>query len=179
MPRLLDTYRKTIAPALQKEFGIGNRMAVPKVTKVTINTGIGRIAKDAAAVKKIEHDLSVLSGQKAVIRAAKKSISSFKLREGMPVGVSVILRGRRMYDFIERLIGLALPMSKDFRGIDPANVDRAGNLNLGIREQTIFPEVTYETLKDIFGLQVTVTTDAKNRDRGLALLRQLGFPFRN
>lgn len=153
-------------------------MAVPKVVKVTINTGIGRLIKDDAATKKVERDLALLSGQKPVVREAKKSISSFKVREGMPVGMSVTLRGRRMYDFMDRLITLALPMSKDFRGIDPKNVDRDGNLNLGIREQTIFPEVTYETLKDIFGLQVTVTTNAKNRDRGMELLKQLGFPFK-
>ncbi len=178
MPRLQEQYRKSIIPALQKEFSVKNVMAVPKVTKVTINTGIGKLIKDDAAVKKVERDLALLSGQKPVVRAAKKSISSFKVREGMPVGMSVTLRGRRMYDFLDRLIALALPMSKDFRGIDPKNVDRDGNLNLGIKEQTIFPEVTYETLKDIFGLQVTVTTNAKNHERGMALLRHLGFPFK-
>ena len=178
MQRLQEQYRKSVIPALQKEFHIKNVMAVPKVLKVTINTGIGRLIKDDAAVKKVERDLALLSGQKPVTRAAKKSISSFKVREGMPVGMSVTLRGSRMYDFIDRLIALALPMSKDFRGVDPKNVDRDGNLNLGIREQTIFPEVTYETLKDIFGLQVTITTNAKNRERGLALLKQLGVPFK-
>ena len=178
MPRPQEQYRKSIIPALQNEVSVKNVMAVPKVTKVTINTGIGKLIKDDAAVKKVERDLALLSGQKPVVRAAKKSISSFKVREGMPVGMSVTLRGRRMYDFLDRLIALALPMSKDFRGIDPKNVDRDGNLNLGIKEQTIFPEVTYETLKDIFGLQVTVTTNAKNHERGMALLRHLGFPFK-
>mgnify|MGYP001563702950 CR=1 FL=1 len=179
MPRLLDTYRKKVIPALQKEFGIANIMAVPKITKVTVNTGIGRMAKDEAAVKKAERDIAILTGQKPVFRRAKKSISSFKIRQGVPVGLSVTLRGKRMYDFLDRLVSIALPMSKDFRGIDQKNIDQHGNLNLGIREHTIFPEVTYETLKDIFGLQVTVTTDAKTHDRGVALFKTLGFPLQH
>ncbi|WKZ27047.1 MAG: 50S ribosomal protein L5 [Candidatus Paceibacterota bacterium] len=175
---LQQHYQKTILPALQKEFGIANVMAVPRIQKVVINTGIGRMVKDGGAIERVQRDLTALSGQKPVIRKAKKSIASFKLREGMPVGVSVTLRGKRMYDFLHRLITLALPMSKDFRGIDPKNVDGAGNLNLGIKEHTIFPEVSYESVKDIFSLQVTVVTTAQNRERGIALLKQIGIPFK-
>lgn len=175
---ILKHYRTTVVPALQKQFGITNVMAVPRITKITINTGIGRMNKDDKAIDKARRDLALLSGQKAVDRKAKKSVSSFKVREGMVVGLSVTLRGARMYDFIDRLVNIALPASKDFRGIDPKNVDSAGNLNLGIREHGIFPEISYETLKDIFGLQITVTTTARTRERGLALLTLMRFPFR-
>jgi large subunit ribosomal protein L5 len=179
MSRLFEQYKKTVLPALQKEFGIKNVMAVPKIEKVVINTGIGRMLKDDKAIEKLERDLSLLSGQKAVERKAKKSVASFKLREGVTVGYSVTLRGKRMYDFLDRLISLALPMSKDFRGIDTKNFDTKGNLNFGIREQSIFPEITYETLKDIFGLQVTVVTkNSQNREQGISLLRMLGFPLK-
>lgn len=162
---------------MQKSFAIKNVMAVPRVEKIVINTGIGRMIKDEPAIKKAERDLGFLTGQKPVARKSKKSISSFKIREGMTVGMSVTLRGKRMYDFMDRLISIALPMSKDFRGIDIKNVDQKGNLNLGIKEHSIFPEINYETLKDIFGLQVTVVTTAKDREQGIALLRALGFPF--
>lgn len=178
MSRLLTKYRKEIIPALQKEFGIENKMTVPKVEKVTVNTGVGRIHKDDKTIEKIERDLALLTGQKPAARKAKKSISSFKVREGVVVGYSVTLRGKRMYDFMDRLVSIALPMSKDFRGIELRNIDKAGNLNLGIREQSIFPEVSYESLKDLFGLQVSVTTTAHDRQKGIALLRHLGFPLK-
>lgn len=178
-PRIMEMYRKKAIPELQSEFGIGNVMAVPKILKVTVNAGIGRMAKDDAAVKKAEHDLSVITGQKPVYRRAKKSVSSFKIRKGVPVGLSVTLRGKRMYDFLDRLVSIALPMSKDFRGIDQKNVDEGGNLNIGIREHNIFPEVTYETLKDIFGMQVTVTTNARDHARGISLFKALGFPIKS
>jgi len=177
MARLHEQYKKTVIPALQKEFQIKNVMAVPRIEKVVINTGIGRIAKDDTTIEKIERDLGMLAGQKPVFRKARKSVSSFKLRQGMPVGLTVTLRGNRMYDFLDRLISIALPASKDFRGIDQKNVDQNGNLNLGIKEQNIFPEISYETLKDIFGLQVTVVTKNANREQGIALMRQLGFPL--
>ena len=178
MPRLQEQYKKTVAPALQKQFGIANVMAVPRISKVSINTGIGRMLKDDKAIEKLVRDLALLTGQKPVARKAKKSISSFKIREGLVIGYSVTLRGKRMYDFLDRLISVALPMSKDFRGIDPKNVDSTGNLNTGVKEHSIFPEITYDNLKDIFGLQITVTTTAKNRDRGLELFKQMGFPFK-
>lgn len=178
MSSLLQKYRKEVTPALQKEFGIKNVMAVPKIEKVVINVGTGKIAKDDKMVAKIVNDLAKLTGQKPIFRKAKKSISSFKVREGMNVGLMATLRGKRMHDFMDRLISIALPRSKDFRGIEVKNFDNNGNLNLGLRESVIFPEVTYETLKDIFSLEVTVVTTARDRQKGIALLRHLGFPIK-
>lgn len=178
MSRLLNKYRKEVIPAMQKEFGIKNTMAVPKVEKVVINVGVGKIAKDEKAVGKIMQDLAKLTGQKPIFRKAKKSIASFKVRQGMNVGLMSTLRGKRMYDFMDRLVSIALPRSKDFRGIDTKNFDKNGNLNLGIKESSIFPEVTYETLKDIFSLEVTVVTTAKDKQKGTVLLKHLGFPIK-
>jgi len=178
MPRLQEKYRKTVIPALQKTFGIENVMAVPKIEKVIVNTGIGRIAKEDKTTERIEKDLTIIVGQKPVFKKAKKSISGFKLREGMNVGISVTLRGKRMYDFMDRLIAIALPRSRDFRGIEAKNFDKMGNLNLGIKESSIFPEINYENVKDVFGLEVTVVTTAKNRERGIELLKQIGFPIK-
>ncbi|OGN28011.1 MAG: 50S ribosomal protein L5 [Candidatus Yanofskybacteria bacterium RIFCSPLOWO2_01_FULL_49_17] len=178
MTSLLQNYRKNVIPALQKEFHIGNAMAAPKIVKVTINTGVGRFAKDDKTLERIAKDIAILSGQKPVFRAAKKSIASFKVRQGVPVGISVTLRGQRMYDFISRLINIALPRSRDFRGIETKNIDRNGNLNLGLRESSIFPELNYENMKDIFSLEVSVTTTAKTHEQGVALLKHLGFPIK-
>ena len=178
MTHILTQYRKNVIPALQKEFKIGNVMAVPKVQKVTINVGVGRIHKDAKAIERISKDIELLSGQKPVLKAAKKSIASFKMREGVTVGVSVTLRGKRMYDFIDRFVNIALPRSKDFRGIDSKNFDANGNLNIGLKESSIFPELNYENVKDIFSLQVTITTSAHNREQGISLLKSIGFPIK-
>lgn len=176
--RLIEKYRKEVAPALQKEFKVANVMAIPRIEKIVINTGIGKLLKDDKAVDKVERDLALISGQKPIRRKAKKSIAGFKIREGMDIGLSVTLRGKRMYDFADRLISIALPRSKDFRGIDQKNFDKMGNLNLGIKEQSIFSEITYETLKDIFSIQVTVVTTAKNQDMGIKLLKLMGFPIK-
>ena len=176
---LLQKYRKDIVPALGKDIGVENVMAVPKVKKVVINVGIGKVAKDDKFVEKIVRDLALLSGQKPVFRKARKSISGFKSREGMNIGLMVTLRGKRMYDFISRLINIALPRSKDFRGIDANNFDSHGNLNLGVKEHSIFPEIHYESLKDIFSIQVTVTTTAKKKEDGIKLLKLMGFPIRD
>lgn len=178
MTHLQDIYRKKAIPALRKDFGISNIMAVPRIEKVTVNVGTGRIHKDGPALEKIRRDLALVTGQKPSARPARKSVASFKVREGVTVGYAVTLRGRRMWDFLERFISLALPLSKDFRGVDPKHVDAHGNLNMGVREHNIFPEVNLESMKDIFGLQVTVTTNARNRERGVALLRSIGFPFK-
>lgn len=178
MSILLEKYRKTVSPAMQKTFGIKNVMAVPKIEKVIVNTGIGRLVKDDKTADRIAKELTLIVGQKPVFRKAKKSISGFKLREGVNVGISVTLRGKRMYDFLDRLISISLPRSKDFRGIEVKNFDKMGNLNFGIKESSIFPEVNYENTKDIFGLEVTVVTTAKNREKGIELLRQIGFPIK-
>jgi|SRR3989344_1103340 len=179
MMNLLQQYRKNVVPALQKEFKIANVMAVPKIVKVTINVGVGRIHKDDKALERIAKDIEILSGQKPVFRNIKKSIASFKIRQGVPVGISVTLRGKRMYDFIDRFINIALPRSRDFRGLDVKNFDTAGNLNVGLKESVIFPELNYENVKDIFGLQITFTTTAKTREEGVALLKNLGFPIKS
>lgn len=178
MSSLIQKYRKEVIPAMQKKFGIENIMAVPKIDKVVINVGIGKVTKDDKFVEKIVRDLGLLSGQKPVFRKAKQSISGFKSRQGMNIGLVVTLRGKRMYDFVDRLIHVALPRSKDFRGIEQKNFDKSGNLNLGIKEHSIFPEIHYESLKDIFGLEVTVVTTARDREKGVELLRLMGFPIK-
>ena len=156
---------------MQKKFGIDNIMAVPKIEKVVINVGIGKVAKDDKFIEKVQKDLALLSGQKPVFRKAKKSIAGFKSRQGMNIGLVVTLHGKMMYDFIDRLIHVALPRSKDFRGINPKNFDNNGNLNLGIKEHSIFPEIHYESLKDIFGLEVTVVTTAKKNRVGSRVIK--------
>jgi large subunit ribosomal protein L5 len=153
-------------------------MAVPKFDKVVINIGIGKTTKDDKFIEKVQRDLILLSGQKPVFTKAKQSIAGFKSREGANIGLVVTLRGKRMYDFIDRLIHIALPRSKDFSGIDPKNFDKMGNLNMGIKEHIIFPEIHYESLKDIFSLEVTISTTAKNRDKGMELLVLMGFPIK-
>lgn len=177
MPRLQDKYRKEIAPAMRKKFGIANVMAIPRIEKIVVNTGTGKVQRDPKGMEKLQNDLALLAGQKAAVRKARKSIASFKLREGMPIGYAATLRGKRMYDFLDRLVSLALPRSKDFRGIALKNVDKAGNLSIGITEHSIFPEITYESLKDIFSLQVTIVTSTRDREQGVELLRQFGVPL--
>lgn len=179
-PRLLEKYLEDVIPAMRKEFDYKNVMAVPKIEKVVINVGFGKkaVIKDNKSIEKIEQDLIKLSGQKPSIRAAKKSISGFKLREGLNIGAMITLRGRRMYDFVDRLISIALPRSRDFHGLNPKSFDKSGNFSMGIKEHNIFPEISYESLKDIFSLQVTVTTTAKSKKEGEALLRLIGFPIK-
>lgn len=167
--RILEKYRAAY----------GYDMKAPRIAKVVVNVGTGRVAKDTKLVEKIQQDLAKITGQKPSVRNAKKSISGFKLREGTAVGYMVTLRGTRMYDFIDRLISLALPRSRDFQGLSPKAFDAAGNLNIGIKEHSIFPEVSYETMKDIFGLEVTVVTHAGSREKGIELLKTLGFPIKN
>ena len=179
-PRLLTKYRKDVLPLMKAKFGYKNVMAVPKIEKVVVNVGYGRkaVAKETKAIEKIEQDLAKITGQKAATRKAKQSISGFKVRQGLNVGVMVTLRGRRMYDFIDRLISIALPRSRDFHGLEQKAFDQRGNLNIGIKEQTIFPEITYESLKDIFPLEVTIVTTAKSKEEGVELLRLMGFPIK-
>ena len=179
MLRLLDHYKKHVVPSLKKEFGIKNAMAVPRIVKVVVNVGTGRVHKDDKILERVSRDLAMITGQRPAPRASKKSIASFKVRQGAAVGSIATMRGPRMWDFIDRLISLALPLSKDFRGIEEKNIDTHGNLNLGIKEHSIFPEVTLENMKDIFSLQITVNTTAKNHAQGVALLRSLGFPIKS
>ena len=183
-PRLKEKYKKEIAPKLKETFGYKNIMAVPQIKKITINTGFGKmiIGKTAEEQKKIIdnilNDLSLISGQKPSLTQAKKSIATFKIRKGMAIGVKVTLRKRKMYDFLERLINIALPRSRDFRGIDPKSIDKGGNLTLAIKEQICFPEISPEKTKFLFGFEVTITAEAKNKEEGLELFKQIGIPIK-
>lgn len=176
-PTLQKQYTETVVPALMKEFGLKNKMQTPKLLKVTINVGYGRHVKETAFVENIERTLTLISGQKPVHHAAKKSISNFKIREGQNIGVSVTLRGKQMYEFMYKLIHLTLPRIRDFRGLSKKGFDRQGNYSFGLKESIAFPEVKAESLDKIHGLQVVITTSAKNKEEGTFLLKQLGFPF--
>ncbi|PIS39779.1 MAG: 50S ribosomal protein L5 [Candidatus Nealsonbacteria bacterium CG08_land_8_20_14_0_20_38_20] len=184
MLKLRDKYQKEVIPAMMKKFGYTNTMAVPKIEKVVINTGFGRLVagKTSEEQKKIQkailNDLSLLAGQKPILTKAKKAISGFKTRQGMPIGAKVILRKKRMEDFLERLINITLPRSRDFRGLQAKAIDKQGNLNIGIKEHIDFPEILPESSKNIFGLELTVVINAKSREEGLELLKLLGFPIK-
>ena len=182
--RLKEKYQKEVLPKMMGMFNYSSPMAVPRIKKTVVNSGFGRIVagKSSDEQKKIHtailDDLSMICGQRGVLSAAKKSIAAFKTREGMPVGAAVTLRGAKMYDFLERLIDIALPRSRDFRGLDQKAVDKQGNLTIGIKEQTIFPEISPEKTKLIFGLEITVVTTAGDREKGLNLLKMMGFPIK-
>src|SRR3989338_5089232 len=176
-PRILTKYRKEVVPAMLVKFGYKNVMQVPKVNKVVLNIGTGRYVKDEKMLEKIEKDLSLLTGQKPVPTIAKKSIASFKIREGMKIGYKVTLRKSKMYDFIDRLISIALPRTRDFRGLDQKSFEK-GVLNIGISEHSIFPEIHFESLKDVFGLEIAVVTSAKKKEEADELLKLLGFPLK-
>lgn len=184
MLRLQDKYKKEVVPLMMEKFGYKNKMAVPRIERVVVNTSFGRLVseKSGEEAKKIyqsiSDNLSLICGQKPQIRTAKKSISGFKIRQGVPLGARITLRGKRMYDFLERLIHIGLPRSRDFQGIDQKSFDEKGNLTLGIKEQITFPEIMPEKAKVIFGFEVTVVTGAKRREEGIELLRLLGFPIK-
>jgi large subunit ribosomal protein L5 len=178
-PRLKEKYLTDVVPALQKEFGYRNVMEVPKVSKLTINMGIGEGSQDAKVIEEAATQLSQIAGQKPQIRRARKSVANFKLRAGMPVGLRVTLRGDRMYEMLDRLVSTALPRIRDFRGLTLGSFDGRGNLNVGIREQIIFPEIDYDKIDRVRGLDVAITTTAKTDDEGRALLSLLGMPLRD
>ena len=177
VPRLKQRYDAEIRAQLKEELELPSVMQVPRVTKVTLNMGVGEAKTDAKALDAAIDELTVISGQRAQVRRAKKSIASFKLREGMPVGARVTLRGARMYEFVDRLASIALPRIRDFRGLDPGAFDGRGNYSIGIREQIIFPEVDYDKVPSIRGLDVSITTSAQSDEHGHALLAALGLPF--
>lgn len=178
MIRLKEKYIKKVRPAMKEKFGYQNDLAVPRITKVVVNTGLDPNLKDEKRREEISHDLALITGQKAKLSPAKKAIASFKIRQGMIVGLTVTLRRRRMYDFLDRLIHVALPRSRDFYGLAEKNVDQAGNLNIGIKEQIIFPEISTESTKNIFGLEIAVVSSAKDHNQGLTLFKLLGFPVK-
>jgi len=177
VPRLKERYETEIRPRLQKELELPSIMQAPRVTKVTLNMGVGEAKTDAKALDAAIDELSVISGQHAQVRRATKSIASFKLREGMPVGARVTLRGARMYEFLDRLASIALPRIRDFRGLDPGSFDGRGNYSIGIREQIIFPEIDYDKVPSVRGLDIAITTSATTDEHGRALLGALGLPF--
>jgi large subunit ribosomal protein L5 len=178
MARLKDKYKNEIAPALAKDFDIKNPMAIPRIEKVVINMGIGEAIANAKVLDTAAEELRVITGQKPVITKAKKSIASFKLRQGMNIGTMVTLRGERMYEFLDRLISVALPRVRDFRGISGKAFDGRGNYTLGIREQLIFPEIDFNKVEKTRGMNISIVTTAKNDEQSRALLKGLGMPFR-
>ena len=176
-PRLKERYDGEVRELLQRRFGYSNVMEVPKVEKVTLNMGVGEAKQDSKMLEAAHDQLATIAGQKPNVRRARKSIAAFKLRDGMPVGLSVTLRGARMYEFLDRLISIALPRIRDFRGLNPRSFDGRGNYSLGVREQIIFPEINYDDVARIRGLDVTITTTARTDEEARALLRGLGMPF--
>ncbi|HAH03950.1 TPA: 50S ribosomal protein L5 [Candidatus Komeilibacteria bacterium] len=175
---LKEKYNQEVIKAMKAQFGYKNNLAVPKIVKVTLNVGVGRAKDDPKAIEVAESTLSRISGQKPVVAKAKKSISAFKLREGMNVGLKVTLRGQRMWDFLTKLVGISLPRVRDFRGLSVKSVDQQGNLNLGFKENIMFPEIRPDEVEKIHGLEVSITTTADSYEAGLALFGLLGFPFK-
>jgi large subunit ribosomal protein L5 len=178
-PRLKEKYAQDIIPAMMKEFSYKNIMQVPKIEKVVVNVGLGEAIQNIKLLDAAQKELGMITGQKAVQTKAKKSIATFKLRKGMPIGCKVTLRGDRMYEFLDRLISIALPRIRDFRGVSGKSFDGRGNYALGLKEQFIFPEIDYDKVEMVHGLDVIVCTSAENDKESKALLRHLGIPFRN
>jgi large subunit ribosomal protein L5 len=176
--RLKQHYQKSVIPALVKEFGYKNVMAVPKIQKVSVNIGLGEATQNAKLMDGAVNELGQIAGQKPVVTKAKKSIAAFKLREGMPIGAMVTLRGDRMYEFLDRLMNVALPRVRDFRGVSSKSFDGRGNYTLGVRDQLIFPEIDYNKVEKVKGMNISITTSAKTDAEGLARLKQMGMPFR-
>jgi len=178
MGTLKDMYLNECVPALKEEFGYKNAMQIPQVKKIVLNMGLGEAVQNPKIVEGAADELSKIAGQKAIITKAKKSIATFKLREGMPIGCCVTLRGDKMYDFFSKLVNIALPRVRDFRGLSPKGFDRRGNYSMGIQEQIIFPEIDYDKIDKIKGLNITIVTSAKTDKEGLSLLKMLGMPFK-
>ncbi len=178
IPRLLERYRKEIVPTMMREFQYQNPMRVPHLNKVVINVGVGEALTNAKALDGAAKDITSISGQKPIVRRAKKSIATFKLREGNPIGVKVTLRGDRMYSFLDRLVNIALPRTRDFRGVSRDAFDGRGNYTLGLREQLIWPEIDYDAIDKIRGMEITIVTSAQNDEEARRLLQLMGMPFR-
>jgi large subunit ribosomal protein L5 len=176
-PRLKRLYEQELRPRLKEELGLLSVMEVPRIEKITLNMGVGEAKTDAKQLDSALDELSTIAGQRAHVRRARKSIAQFKIRAGMPIGARVTIRGARMYEFLDRLISIALPRIRDFRGLSPRSFDGRGNFSLGIREQIIFPEINYDDIQQVRGLDVAITTTAETDDQALALLRGLGMPF--
>ncbi|MGP0030884.1 MAG: 50S ribosomal protein L5 [Acidimicrobiales bacterium] len=177
-PRLRERYLSEIRPRLQEELGLGNIMEVPRLEKIVINMGVGRATQQASLIEGAQRDLEVIAGQKPVVTRAKHSIAGFKLREGQAIGVKVTLRGDRAWEFFDRLLSLAIPRIRDFRGLSPRSFDGNGNYTFGVTEQLIFPEIDYDKIDSVRGMDITIVTTARTNEEGRALLRAFGFPFR-
>ncbi len=177
MARLKDRYNDEIRPALVRKFGYSSVMQAPKLEKVTLNMGVGEAKQDSKMLEAAQEQLATIAGQKPNVRRARKSVAAFKLREGMPVGLSVTLRGERAYEFLDRLVAIAIPRIRDFRGLNPRSFDGRGNYSMGVREQIIFPEIDYDNIDQVRGLDVTITTTAQTDAEAFALLDALGMPF--
>ena len=179
MARLQDYYRDTVVKQLQEQFGYKNVMEVPRIEKITLNMGVGEAVGDRKVIDNAVADMTGIAGQKPVITLARKSVAGFKVREGWPIGCKVTLRRERMYEFLDRLINIAIPRTRDFRGLNPKSFDGRGNYTMGVREQIIFPEIDYDKIDTLRGLDITFTTTAKTDQEGRALLAAFSFPFRN
>lgn len=176
---ILEKYKKEAIPQMKEKFGYRNNLAVPKITKVVVNTGIGKALKDEKMQETIAKDLATITGQKPSPTQSKGAISGFKIRKGMKVGLKITLRGKRMYEFLDRLIGATIPRIRDFRGIPEKSIDNGGNLTIGIKEHIVFPEIAHENVKLIFGLEITVVTNAKKQEEAIELYKLLGFPIKH
>jgi large subunit ribosomal protein L5 len=176
-PRMKERYEREIRPALKDELGLKSIMQVPRIEKITLNMGVGEAKTDAKQLDAAIEELTTIAGQRAQVRKARKSVAQFKIREGMPIGAKVTIRGARMYEFLDRLISIALPRIRDFRGLNPGSFDGRGNYSLGVREQIIFPEINYDDIQQVRGLDVTITTTAETDDHARALLQAIGLPF--
>lgn len=177
-PRLQDYYHKKVAPALMKEFSYRNRMQVPRLDRIVLNVGMGEATQNVKLLDAAVKELGVITGQRPVVTRARKAIANFKLRKGLPIGAKVTLRGRQMFEFLDRLVTVALPRIRDFKGVSPKSFDGRGNYTLGLKEQLIFPEIKYDEVGSIHGMDITVVTTAKTNDEGKALLKYMGVPFR-
>lgn len=178
MARLKELYSKELAPKLKEELGLDNVMSVPRITKITVNMGVGEAVGDKKVLEHAVSDMTAITGQKPIVTNARKSIAGFKIRDGWPIGCKVTLRGERMYEFLERLIDIAIPRIRDFRGVSPKQFDGRGNFSMGVTEQIIFPEVDYDKVDKLRGLDICITTTAANDEQGRALLKAFNFPFK-
>ncbi len=179
MSRLQNYYKETVVPELQKQFNYENIMEVPKITKITLNMGVGEAVGDKKVMERAVGDMTAISGQKPVVRLARKSVASFKIRDGWPVGCKVTLRRERMYEFLDRLVNISIPRIRDFRGLNRKSFDGRGNFSMGVKEQIMFPEIDFDKIDAIRGMDITITTTAKTDDEARALLKAFNFPFRD
>lgn len=178
MSRLQTYYKDTVVPELMKELDLSNVMEVPRITKITLNMGVGEAVNDKKIMERATGDMALIAGQKPLVRLSRKSVASFKIRDGWPVGCKVTLRRERMYEFLDRLVNISIPRVRDFRGLSPKSFDGRGNYSMGVKEQIMFPEIDFDKVDAIRGMDITITTTAKDNEQGMALLKAFNFPFR-